>query len=358
MSEKTDPKALGRLKLLVLVSWKEEGNWDLCEPMQGRIRQLAIKQPFFFKHSLLAALNRFSVKLSLFYVPLLALRDRKDFDVILSWPMQMGLIFGILNRFGSRSYHARHLLRDFHINLTRTDFAYRLRLILLRLALKGIDFFLVTSRVEEKIYARMFNLDRNRLRFLHEAPPNHYLNQKPLPVRDYIFSYGNSDRDFDTLIKASAETNRPVVILSQNYEPQTPLPGHVELISRRISPKELIELIAAARIVVLPLEDYRIAAGQLGMLETMGLGRPLIVTANMATEEYGVHKETVLFYEAKNERELKGHLRFLWENRAEAEALGRRARQSCRDFGEREMGIFYDVLGYLQQIGGKRSHAP
>jgi glycosyltransferase involved in cell wall biosynthesis len=349
MPEGLDLKELRRLKLLILVSWKEEGKWDLCEPMQNHVGQLEILQPFFFKSAYLSFLNKISVKLSFFYVPLRALFYRKKFDVILSWPMQMGLFYGICNRMGVRPDHARHLLRDFHINLTRTDFAYRLRLILLRLAIKGIDFFLVTSRIEERIYSRMFNIKRERLRFLHEAPPNHYLTQKPIPTQDYILSYGNSDRDFDTLIAASAGMNRRVIILSQNYVSDQSLPEHIELISHRIGADELIELIAAARIVVLPLDDYRIAAGQLGMLETMALGRPLIVTTNMATEEYAVHKETAIFYEAKNERELNRQLRYLWENPKKGDAMGCLAREKSRSFGDMEMTIFYETLNYMQK---------
>jgi glycosyltransferase involved in cell wall biosynthesis len=335
---------ISRLKILILVNWKEEGKWCFLRSLNPQVARTAVVQPVSFKGAIAGKLNNISKYLSDFYVPVLALIQRKHFDVTLSWQMRLGICYGILKRI----FHSRkppiHIIQDFHIDLTRKRWFYRFRIYVLKLAIPGIDYFFCTSTEEEAIYSKMFKIPPDRFVFLPlvESPDN--FEAPSQPERDYIFSFGNSDRDYDTLIRAVSSLNIKTYILSQKYKPQAPVPAHVVIISDFLSEKEKIQWVLCSRIVVLPLIDYHVSAGQISMLEVMSLAKPLIITENMATKEYAVHEESAMFFGAGNDKELAGHIKRLWDNREFSNGIGKRARQENLKLIDSQIKIFGDLL--------------
>lgn len=331
---------LNKIKLLIMVNWKEEGRWDLYQFLLNQVRKIYIQQPREFKSK---RLNRLSIRLCEFYLPIVALYKRKSCDAVISWSLRMGVNYGLLNRLVRRR-KAVHIIYDFHINPIRSDALYRFRLLWMRLAIPGIDFFLTTSQEEYHRYSTMFAIPPARIRFFPMSPARHYLNDYPFEKKDYILSYGNSDRDYDTLIKSVENINVPMIILTQNYTPAITVPPHVTILTPRREGIHLIELISAARMVVLPLKEESVSAGQTAMLEIMALARPLIVTSNPATREYAVHGKTAIFCQAGNDVQLKAALLLLLENRDFSEELGKRSRQRMMHLVEESQTIFLDIL--------------
>ncbi len=332
------------LKLMILVTWKEQGQWDLYQTLKDLVARLEILQPFFFEQPQPAFLQKFANRLSSFYIPIMALKKGKGFDAIFSWSMRMGVCFGILKHFLGTTSGPKHILRDFHINLVRKDLAYRIKLRLMKLAFPGIDYFLCTSNAEVTIYTKMFGIPSDRICFYPDSPSDHLFKNFAVLKKDYIFAYGNSDRDFKTLIRACKEPLCQVIILSQKYIPSLPLPNHIKMIKDMVSEEKLIDLILSSRLVVLPLNDYAISAGQNTMIETMALGRPLIVTSNMATIEYATHGDTALFFQAQDVKGLQKQIRFLVQNPEIAEKMGYRAREAIRAFPDKEMAVLFNVI--------------
>ena len=190
----------------------------------------------------------------------------------------------------------------------------------------------------------MFKIPRSRIIFLPlvESPDN--FEKQTYIEQDYIFSYGKSDRDFDTLIRSVSLLNIKTYILSPKYKPRVPVPENVFIIRDYISGNELVKWIASSRIMVLPLKDYRVSAGQISMLEVMSLARPLIITENMATKEYAIHKQTALFFEAGNDKELSDHIQYLWNHREVAKDIGQQALQAILKLHDKRIKIFSDLL--------------
>jgi glycosyltransferase involved in cell wall biosynthesis len=335
---------ISRLRLLILVNWKEQGEWSFLHFLKNTVRKVDVLQPVSFKPAANSRLIYLSNYLSEFYVPLLALIPRKNYDVTVSWQMRLGICYGILKRIVHSRKPPVHIIQDFHIDLTQTRRLYRVQIALMKLAIPGIDYFFCTSTEEEKIYSPMFGIDRSRIVFLPLIAPRSLFEEPDRPKKDYIFSYGNSDRDFETLIRAVAHLNIKTYILSGKYQPHIPLPENVSILRDRISEKELIDWIASSRMVVFPLKDYRISAGQLSMLEVMALGRPLIITENMATKEYAVHRQSALFFKAGSDKELADHIRYLWNHRESAEQMGQQARQAALKLNEKRMTVFSNLL--------------
>ena len=209
-----------QLKLLILINWKEDGKWPFPHYLEGWVKQTEILQPVSFKQMAGKRFSDISVYLSEFYLPVMAIFRRKKWNVVVSWQMRIGICYGILKRI----FHARkppvHIIQDFHIDLTQTRWLYRIKMALLKLAIPGIDYFFCTSTEEEKIYSQLLGISRSKIAFLPLIPPLPYFEEPDRPKTDYIFSYGNSDRDYDTLIRAVSRLNIRAEILSQTYKPK------------------------------------------------------------------------------------------------------------------------------------------
>lgn len=333
-----------RLKLAILANWKDEGEWSLLRYLKSTTECVDVLQPVAFQSPLGNRLTRVSIYLSEFYVPLLAAISRKRFDVVVSWQMRIGICYGILKRITHFRKPPVHIIQDFHIDLTQNRKFYRFHLALLKLALPGIDYFCCTSTEEEEIYHRMFQIPRNRIAFLPLVESSSTFEEPSHPKKDYIFSFGKSDRDFDTLVRSAAALNLKTYILSRQYKPKVPIPENVCILREYVSDKEMIRWIASSRLVVLPLKDYRISAGQISMLEVMALARPLIITENMATKEYAVHQQSALFFKAGNDKELADQIQYLWNHREFAEKIGQQARQTALKLGEQRIHVFKYLL--------------
>ncbi|WP_448383642.1 glycosyltransferase [Desulfosoma sp.] len=195
----------------------------------------------------------------------------------------------------------------------------------------------------------MFHIPRERIRFFPLAPPRLWLKLPPFPVQDYILAYGNSDRDYDTLLEASRKLSQPLIILSQNYTPRRSY-ENVTFVKRLVNGLNLAKLVGSARFVVIPLKSAQVSAGQTAMLETMAVGRPVIVTENPATIEYGKHGESAFFYQAGHVAELRDLLERLWKDRNYAESVGQRARVVHTNLPEiRESLLLETVRGLCHQ---------
>jgi glycosyltransferase involved in cell wall biosynthesis len=335
---------ISRLKLVFLVNWQEEGHWYFLPLLKNKVQNVDVLQPVSFNHPISSRLSYISKYLSEFYVPLMAVLRKKRYDVVISWQMRLGVCYGILKRLCHSNKLPMHIIQDFHIDLTQTRWFYRFQLTLLKLAIPGIDYFFCTSTEEEAIYSRMFNIPRSRIVFLPLVESSANFEEPSHAQKDYIFSYGKSDRDFDTLVRSVTPLNIKTYIVSQKYIPKVPVPKNVCIIRDYVSDEEMVQWIASSRMVVLSLKDYRISAGQISMLEVMALARPLIITENMATKEYAVHQHSALFFKAGSDKELADHIQYLWDHPESAEQIGQKARQAAVKLNDKRMTVFINLL--------------
>ncbi len=328
----------------MLINWREDGEWHLLRSLKQRVKEVTVQQPVLLHRAISGRLYAASCYLSEFYGPAIAIFKRTRCDVVISWQMRLGVCYGILKRIFHAGKPPFHIIQDLHIDLTQTHWLYRLQVRLLRLAVPGIDYFFTTSTEEELIYSRMFRIPRHRVRFLPLVEPPASFIEPAHPGTDYIFAYGKSDRDFDALIQAVAPLGIRTCILSRGYHPRIPVPDHIHLIQDYISAAAMRRWISDSRMVVLPIKDYRVSAGQISMLEVMAMAKPLVIAENMATREYAVHGETAMFYPAGNVAALRERIQYLWEHPEMADAIGRQGKASAMTLHDRRMAIMDDVL--------------
>lgn len=344
-AERADPE------LCLLITWREAGHWYLLQRLRQSGLRVRVLRPWWQGGHARPWLRRLGLRLAPLSLPLQALLVGRKARVWAAWSTPVGVGAGLCKRLlGSVCSLPRLMVRDFHMD-PAWERRRPLRYALLRLALPVLDRVLTTSRREAELYAAQFGIARERLRFFPDAPPSQLLAEAQLPRDGGLFAYGNSDRDFATLVRAAGELPLPVTILSQKWRPEGALPPNVTLVRDYVSRARLNAYVLRARCCVLPLRDYAVAAGQNAMLEIMTLGCPLVVTRNTATEEYAEHGRKAWFFEVGDAEGLAAAVREVLAAPDRAAQVAARAKAAATALLDRQVAEFLELLREEERRG-------
>jgi glycosyltransferase involved in cell wall biosynthesis len=199
------------------------------------------------------------------------------------------------------------------------------RRIWMRCCLRGVDRCIVWASVEQERYARTYGVSQKKFAFV---PHHHTLKHYTWKAADegYIFTGGNADRDFAPLFSALGELGLPGVLATNRPRLLEGLsvPANVRVVS--VSPAEFRELMARARIVVMPMRATLLHAGaQQSILNTMLMSKPVILTDPEGGADYIESGKTGILVPYGDVDALRSSVRYLWEHPAEAQAMGHRA---------------------------------
>ena len=189
--------------------------------------------------------------------------------------------------------------------------------------------YCVFSEEERDLFTATFGIPRERVacvRFAHSL-----WSRADGPVGDggYVFAGGDSLRDWETLVAAVGALDVPVRIGTNN--PLPALPGNVT--GGPVTPHEYDELLADARVVVVPMRAaVRRGAGLITYLNAMALGKPVIVADTPAAREYVEHERTGILVPPEDPAALRAAVEWAFDpaNADEVGEMGRRARESVR----------------------------
>jgi hypothetical protein len=110
---------------------------------------------------------------------------------------------------------------------------------------------------------------------------------RPMPVGDYIFSGGDSERDYATLFKAVDGLPIPVIVSTSKASVLKGLSIPENVMVVRAMEPAFERLMAGSRIVVVPINKTIVrGAGEGTFINAMWHGRPLIAADNVAAADY------------------------------------------------------------------------
>jgi hypothetical protein len=193
--------------------------------------------------------------------------------------------------------------------------------------------YCVLSTAELESFPRSWGVDPGRMRF---TPWCHTLSDEELslPVNDggYAFAGGDSMRDYRPLLEAAEGLPMPIRIAARRglMESDTAVPANVTVEST--SPERFIDLMAAARVVVVPLADSRDrSAGQGTYLNAMALGKPVIVPDVMGVRDYVEADRTGIIVSPGDGAAMRSALERVGRDPDAVREMGARAREAARD---------------------------
>jgi glycosyltransferase involved in cell wall biosynthesis len=114
----------------------------------------------------------------------------------------------------------------------------------------------------------------------------------------YVLSAGRAERDYALLSKAWSGLPLRLHIVCDTEAPLRSVDASPNVtLLRSCYGADFQREIAAADFVVVPIKDKELSAGQMVLLQSMALGKPVIISRTPTTEEYGEHLKTLYFVE-------------------------------------------------------------
>jgi glycosyltransferase involved in cell wall biosynthesis len=247
----------------------------------------------------------------------------QDYDAVVTWEAKCGLPVALYQTL-TRQCRPPHVLLGLILKSGLIRWPW-----LFRPILASVSRVVCFTRYEARACVQVLGLPREKVRFLHLGWDNSLIGQGDnLPKSvdgDYILSVGSSNRDYATLADAVKGLLAHVLVVAHPYglrgitfppnvEVRYSLPGYV-----------VTELIAGARLVVIPLFGTGYASGQLVLLRAMAFGKPVVVTRTPGVIDYVDDGKTARFVEPGDSEGLRQALRTLLDSPAERARLGANA---------------------------------
>ncbi|MHB1424434.1 MAG: glycosyltransferase [Gemmataceae bacterium] len=215
----------------------------------------------------------------------------------------------------------------------------------IRLAARSVRRFVVWASHEVEDFARAFALPPWQLKYV---PFHHTLHDYHYEVRDegYLFTGGNFDRDYRTLIEAVRPLDVPVWIASTQRDvlADVELPAHVRV--QGTTAEGFRQAMAGAKLTVVAMQPGLLhSGGQQTCLNAMLLGKPTIAVGRRWAVDFISDGEDGLIVDYEDPHSLRRAIRWVLDHPEAARRMGARARERAAWFTtERCMRTVHDLV--------------
>ncbi len=247
--------------------------------------------------------------------------QQKKYDLVVAWESDTGFPLGVLRSVLKQNRPPLAIL-NFSIRGPITHFPQ-----MQHLGVSGADLLTVPSQHEVDTYTQSLHLPPGRVRFCPYGVYDIQGRQDETTGDPLIFSGGRSGRDYGTFLKAVDGLPYPVTLNARPFNLKgLAIPANVTVNDLLPFP-EFARLNQQARFVVVPLLNVDEAVGITLVLYAMAAGKAVIASRVPGIVDYVEEGKTGLLVTPGSPSELRVVITRLWENRAEAERMGKNARQ-------------------------------
>ena len=202
-------------------------------------------------------------------------------------------------------------------------------------SVKGIDRFVCFSSVEQGRYPGYFDIPESKIDSLRWSvgEPDFDSSTTPVETTPYLCAVGGEGRDYTTLVEAMRDLpdHRLAIVTRPANIKGLDLPSNVSL-RTNIPLAEVWNLIANAKLMVLPLHDSEVPCGHTTLISAMQLETPCIVTESAAMTDYIDDEATGLTCPPGDPEALARTIERLWDD----EELSTRLTRTARAFATEE----------------------
>lgn len=168
------------------------------------------------------------------------------------------------------------------------DETWKTRKIIQDIVLPRIDHVFLLSSSQQAYAERRWNALHKTSVVWHHVDTEFYQPVRPNPIAGPVLAIGDDHgRDWDTFIQAVAPLDIEVIAKTKK---QLTLPRNrncrLTQISHRISYKELRNLYAQSSLVVIPLKNTLNVSGVGSLLESMAMGKAIVISDNPPIRDY------------------------------------------------------------------------
>ena len=223
----------------------------------------------------------------------------------------------------------------------------------LRLAYRSVDRFVCFSSVERARYADYFDIPIEKIDMLRwsVADPDFDASEAPIEPDPYLCAVGSEGRDYGTLFEAMRllPSLKLVVVARPENLVGLDVPDNV-VVHQNIPLSDVWNIVAHAKLMVLPARDAEVPCGHGTLLIAMKLGTPSILTESVAMTDYVTPGETGLVCPPADPVAMSQSIQRLWDDEELASSLIRTGRQFASEECSESRTIEY-FADYLKGRG-------
>lgn len=247
---------------------------------------------------------------------------RKKYDVIISHGAQSGLFYSLLATVFNSKKNPLHVIIDVGgMNGSRIN---KIETPLIRFALKSKPKIIYHTKSQLELYKQAYPELIQNSAYIRFGVDAEYFKPQETRVDNYVLSFGFYKRDYNTLIEAwsKVRTDTKLKIIGIDGI----CTDRIEY-SRKVSIAELKEEIAKCLFVVIPLPVFNYSYGQMSFLQSMAMGKPVIVTRTPSSVDYLVEGKGTFYVNPYDIDDLADKISILLSEKEDLNVFGLKARK-------------------------------
>ena len=341
------------MKILMLVNWKIHYLNKKPDNIQPPDYYVKNEKYWFFKYwpkdvevdvvdiSSIKFIEKFEKNIFRFYIiqTLKILPRLKNYDLVISHGAQSGIFLSFIRKLFKLKYPP-HIVFDIGSFNSAKETGKVLKF--MQYASKSINALIYHTSTQRQYYDKFYPwLVKNSI-FIPFGTDIDYFNDfnHVNSQNKFILCVGYAKRDWDTLIKAFLSIDQDKVSLKIIGKNDLVIDDSRIILVPFIPIKNLIDEIKKSLFIVLPLKEYNYSYGQMTLLQSMALGKAVIVSKVSSMIDYVDDGENAIFYESGNLKQLRQGIKLLLGNYDLINTIGTNARNSViQKYSEQEMSM-------------------
>jgi glycosyltransferase involved in cell wall biosynthesis len=249
---------------------------------------------------------------------------QKEYEHILVWSDRLGILLAML-------FKLARMRRDVVVLTSYLASPRRARVLRYLRVDSHMGAIICDGSKQVEVLNTRFGIPNDKLHLALQGVDEQFWHSLDLPIENMICSVGQQDRDYPTLVAAvrGLDLRVELVLGGVDAAVQTPsaiigadVPSNVH-IRTTCSKRELRELCARARFVVIPTQDVDFAAGSTALKEAMAMGKAVIVTRSHGQIDYVRDGYNGIYVPPGDPAAFRTAIEYLVNHPDEAERMGR-----------------------------------
>ncbi len=262
------------------------------------------------------------------YFPFKVFLQRKQYNVIIGWQAFYGVFFAFYCRLFNVKKENKLVIQHFIYKRKKgiVGVIYD-KFIHYAVNEKYVDLILTCSRPYVDELIREFDLPTNKVAFVPFGVNDFSLwqNENDLEEKEFIFSVGRSNRDWEFLISALKKQKQKSIICCDTLHVDN-LPSHI-IVKNDVTGTESFKYMENCKCAVIPIDDGRLSAGETVLLQQMCFGKPIIITRPSSLASGYIDDGINGIVIDKDEDQLLSAITKLYSDNAYCEMLSKNARE-------------------------------
>lgn len=218
---------------------------------------------------------------------------------------------------------------------------------------KSVSKIIFHSRCQHPFYKEVLNFPENALSYVPFGVETDYFKPEPVSNEDYIYAAGEF-RDFNTLLSVYEKWHDrlPELRIRSALPRPRRLPPKVRWLPR-VPISIFKDEVLRAKLVIVSLHRTLRSTGIMTLLQSMALGKAVLVSKVPPVYDYVVDGKTALYYMPYNPEDLFRKISFLLNDEELVANLGREARRVVEKYFNLEnmgKGLWNCVFTLLKNI--------